>query len=126
MAFSFVNKFSARGWAAHKTGCRVSYEEVPNTARGYEKNCAYIVDGLYNHKYFLSANSERDYYINCEECGGWSVWYSVDGDNITIEHATQGGRHYSAPRMLKKYAAVVRFCAAAVKYDGAVKYGYIA
>lgn len=100
------------------------FENVPNTAAGYERCRCYI----YSHgtKYFLSAESGNDFFLwfNDESAANdsFSVRFHVDGDEITIKDATYRGRGERANKYLKKYMMVVAMAHSCIKYDRIVEY----
>ena len=119
--FEVTNITSVENYQAAKDNFRV--ENVPNTAAGFDCCRKYIVDKHYGHKYFLSAITEKDFFLQNEK-DGFSVWFSCDGNKIRIDRAwnynTQ--REERAARYLKKYAQLMCLVHSFIKYDSIVEY----
>lgn len=119
--YKVINITSAKEYESQKAVLR--FESVPNTAVGFDCCRKYIIDTRFGHKYFLSAINEKDYFLQNEK-DGWSVWFSVDGNDVIITRAwnyrTQ--REERADRYMKKYALVCVMAHSCIKYDGLVKY----
>lgn len=102
----------------------ITFESVPNTAAGYERCRTYIIS--HGTRYFLSANTEKDYYMNFEDKSAandsFSVWFSIDGDKVTIHKAIYRNRIETADRYLKKYMMVLSLAHSCIKYDKIVEY----
>ena len=119
--YKVVNITSAKGYEDQKKFLR--FESVPNTAVGFDCCRKYIVDTRFGHKWFLSAITEKTYFLQNEK-DGFSVWFSVDGDEITIDRAWNYNkqREEKADRYLKKYAMLMCMAHSCIKYDGIVQY----
>ena len=99
----------------------MEFRSVPNTAVGCERCRTYIIS--HGSRYMLSAITEKDYYLcHNDDKESFSVWFSVDGDKITIDRAFFKGRVESADRYLKKYMMVVAMAHSCIKYDRLVEY----
>lgn len=98
----------------------IQFEHVPNTAAGHENSRKYIT--FHNHKYFVTALNERDYYISHDGNNAFSLWFWTDGDRIIIEAAKKNGRTEHAEKYLKKYAAVLAMVHSCIKYDRIINY----
>lgn len=114
-------------WEMIKSNMGLEYSEIPNTAPGYEKTRCYMTENTYLHKYFISANNEKDFFINYDGIGDahngrFSAWFTIDGDTVTISKATNEGRTYTAERFLKRFQQIVYIAACAIRYDKAVEY----
>ena len=119
--YSFENVTTAYQYQLGKRSNYVSFEDVPNTAQGYESCCKYV--NANGFRYFLSANNEKDYFLMCDERGTrWAVWFTVDGDTITVIKSTYNGRSEKNAKYHKKYASILALIHSCIKYDGVVKY----
>ena len=102
----------------------MEFRNVPNTAAGYERCRTFIIS--HGTWYMLSANTEKDYFLCFHDESpaneSFSVWFSVDGDKITIDKACHKKRVESASRYLKKYMMVVAMAHSCIKYDRIVEY----
>lgn len=119
--YEVINITSAKEYEAQKQNFR--FESVPNTAAGYDCCRKYIIDTRFGHKYFLSAITEKDFFLSNEK-DGFSVWFSVDGNKITIDRAWNKNAHREekAARNLKKYAMLMCLAHSCIKYDRIVEY----
>ena len=97
----------------------VMFEYVPNTATGYEDTWKHIT--IAGHKYLLSANTERDYFLHCLD-NNFCVYFRTDGDSIEIKKASMGRRSEQAARYLTKYQNIVTMMHSIIKYDGIVRF----
>lgn len=117
--YEIINATTASRYGEQKKVLR--FESVPNTAVGYDSCRKNIVDTRYGNMWFLSANSEKRFFVNNEK-DDFSLWFFVDGDKITIERAVYHGRTEESARLLKKYAMVVCMMHSCIKYDQVVQY----
>lgn len=119
---TFTNSTSKETYQNNKTS--MEFRNVPNTAAGYERCRTFIIS--HGTWYMLSANNEKDYYLCHDDQSAanesFSVWFSVDGDKITINKAFFRGRVESSNRYLKKYMMVVAMAHSCIKYDKIVEY----
>ena len=113
--YQFNNATSIETYKNNKKYIRFEY--VPNTAAGAEHTRAYVIS--HGWKYFLSAINERDYFLSCDD---YSVWFTMEGDKITVNKAHYKNRTEQAARSLKKYAMVLSMAASCIKYDNIVSY----
>ena len=122
MGFTFENVTTKEVYTNGKQAGNFHFENVPNTAAGYERTRCYItVNNI--HKYFLSANTEKDYFLMYE--GGankLTVYFEAEGDMITIKKASDNGRTFTAGKYLKKYAALLAMIHSCIKYDKIIEY----
>ena len=123
----FTNMTTKEQYEKVKRGCNFVFEYVPHTATGYEDNRKYITINEPNrHKYFLSAVTDKDFYLSEVDEGAhyssFSVWFYIDGDTVTIKEASENGRSYKADKFLKRYVSIVNVMASIIKYDGIIKY----
>ena len=93
-------------------------ENVPGTEKNFESCRKYIT--MNGYRYFVSMNSEKDYYISCEN--DFSVWFSFSDNEICIIKSINNGRYEKADRYLKKYATLLCSIHAILKYEKCLKY----
>lgn len=119
--FTFTNTTTKEQYNNYFRGA-VTVEDVPNTAKGLEKTRKNIT--MNGHTYFLSANTEKDYFLQCDEGarGVFSVFFRAEGDRVTINSAAMNGRRENAERYLAKYARIVSAMHTLIKYGKAVEY----
>lgn len=135
--YKFEIKSSKKFWEYDKSGLMIRYEEVPNTAKGFERcRCNMISDEL-NSSWFISANTEKHYYVRYqgdkwfsgikivqpyEPISPVSLWLEVENDTVTIKEADQGKRHYKDGRFLKRFKTIADIAAQAIIFDNAVEF----
>lgn len=112
----FENVTTLDVYAKAKENGRISFEYVPNTAAGCEKRRCFI--NSWGHKYFVTANTEIDYFASCENCGNsFAVYFRIEGDTISIKEAHYKGRKERSDKLLNKYRQVLTMIASCIKYD---------
>lgn len=98
----------------------IRFDFVPNTAAGYERSRCYITSHF--HKYFVSANTEKDFFLLYEGNDKFSIFFQIDGDDITIKEAGYNGRKETADKYLKKYMQLLSMIHSCIKYDKVIEY----
>lgn len=99
----------------------IRFDFVPNTAPGYERSRCYVT--AHGHKYFLSANTEKDYYLSFDGAyNKFSIFFQINGDQITIKKAHFNGRTEKADKYLNKYTALLAMIHSCIKYDKVIEY----
>ena len=124
-------------WEYDKKGLMIRYEEVPNTAKGYERTRCNMISETFNTVWFISANTEKHYYVRyqgdytfsgdkivkpCGKVDPVSFWVEIEGDKATITEAHQGKRAYKDGRFLKRFKPLAAIAAYAIKFDNAVEF----
>ena len=117
--FRFSNIMSIEQYENLKRNSGMRFEYVPNTATGKEDTRKNIyVNG---QKYFLSANTEKDYFLQCET-DSFCVWFRYDNGWIEAQKASYHGRTETAEKYLKKYELILYIMCSVIKYDGIVRF----
>lgn len=97
-----------------------SADYIQHTAKGYEETRKRVTIG--QHRYFLSAQTEKDYFLQCETSPRFSCFFRIDGDAVTLYKVTNNGRTYTAPRYLRKYTGITAIFSSIIKYGGIVNF----
>lgn len=120
LTFRNVTKYET--YKNNKAHGNISFEFVPNTAAGYERTRCYIKS--LGWKYFLAALNENEYFMSlCDDpYNVFTVNFRADGDQVTIQKASNKGRRESADKYLKKYANLVCMLHNCIKFDKVVEY----
>ena len=117
----FTNTTTFKQYEQAKNYFEYSFESVPNTAAGYD--CMRKIINKRNFSYKVGMNTERDYWLSFEDSyNKLFLTFQVDGDEVTIVHATDNGKHYTADRYLKKYVLLLAEITTILKYERLLQY----
>ena len=116
---SFTNVTTLETYANVKKYRNITFESVPNTAAGCDNKRK--IFHLGNFDYIVGCNTEKDFWLSFNDgTNDLFILFSIVGDNVTINKASNNKRHETAERNLKKYMQLVTTIASCIKYDRAV------
>lgn len=106
---TFTNTTTANQYAKAKEHWRYFLEAGENETIIHEQ--------LYDRAYIVRPDDNGYTLDYTDKYNNLNILFQVDGDTVTIEAATDNGKHYQADKYLTKYVTLLAMITAVLKYE---------